>query len=200
MPYVPICIVGWKSGTNLSVLIPATDTYEENRTNTFSFAREKKKESWLESSRTCQPHHHCHHPPGSTIVVLEPISLPPTSPAFDGENEEAEWEREMGCCHAVIVVLTLYPRRRCTASTKQLRPCPRRRCAISPLSLRRAKETYFMLYPHRRHSVPRNVQLSRHASETGRGGGRGMSPPMGRGGRKRRGGGDYDSYQRDMLR
>lgn len=144
-------------GTNLSLPIPATDTYEKNRTH--------------------QPHHHCHHPPGSIVGSLKPNSLPPTSPGFYSENKEAKREREReremgreGCHHTIAAVPMLYLHHRCTAPTKQLPPCPRRRCTISPMSLRRAEEMTSVLYPCHRHAVTRNIQLPRHASETGRGG------------------------------
>lgn len=154
------------SGTNLSVPIPATNTYKENRTDIFSFAQEEKNKAG--SNRTELANNVPSLPSSSWIHRRRPRAHFPAA--------EADRERKMGregCCHTVIVVTTLYPCRHCTAPTKQLRSCPRRCRAISLLSLRRAKQTTFVLYPRRRRSVPRNLQLMHHAIETGRGGGEG---------------------------
>lgn len=147
------------SGTNLSVPIPATNTYEENRTDIFSFAREEKNKA--SSSRTELANNVPSLPSSSWIHRRRPRAHFPAA--------EADRERKMGregCCHTVIVVTTLYP------AVAAPRP-DETASVVPPLSLHRAKQTTFVLYPRRRRSVPRNVQLMHHAIEIGRGGGEG---------------------------
>ena len=104
-------------GTNLSVPIPATDTYEKNRTH--------------------QPHHHCHHPPGSIVRSLKPNSLPPTSPGFYSENEEAEREMGKGDGEGRL--------------SPHHRRCPH---AVPPPSLHRPDKTTSTVSPPSLHHIP----------------------------------------------
>lgn len=173
------------SGTNLSVPIPATNTYEENRTDIFSFAREEKNKA--SSSRTELANNVPSLPSSSWIHRRRPRAHFPAA--------EADRERKMGregCCHTVIVVTTLYPCRRCTAPRRNsfgrapavVAPCQANnfRAIPSPSSLRATKRT---------------ADAPCYRDRKGRG--RGMSPLIG-GERKRRGRRDYDSYHRDILR